>query len=106
VTLLNVIKSTSIARTSFDPGDLDSYQGMPVGFTQAGYPYLGDSDAPVTLEESSIFPCPLCAHHTQQIVPALVEQFLSENTPKRRLQPVALQTLNTWKKAVGMCYVC
>ena len=78
VTLLNVIKSTSIDRTPFDQGDLDTYQGMPVGFTQAGYPYLGDSHAPVTLEKYSHFLFPFCACHFEQTVPTLVKQYVHQ----------------------------
>ena len=76
VTLPNVIKSTSIDRTPFDRRDLAGIQVTPVGFTQAGYSYLGDPDAPVTPEEYGVFLCSFCAHHFEQMVPSLVERFL------------------------------
>ena len=82
MTLLNVIKSTSIDSTPFDRRDLVGIQVTPVCFTQAGYPYLGDPDAPVMLEECSVFPCPLCARHFEQIVPTLVEQYVQTGQAK------------------------
>jgi protein-disulfide isomerase len=76
VTLLNVIKSTSIDRTPFDRGDVDTCQGTRVGLTQAGYSHLGNPDAPVTLEEYSDFLCPFCSRHFEQTVPTLVELYV------------------------------
>lgn len=52
-----------------------SYQGIPVGLTDEGYPYLGAADAPVTVVEFSDYLCPYCGRHFQQTSPALVEQY-------------------------------
>ncbi len=35
--------------------------GLPVGFTVEGYPYMGDANAPVVMEEYSDYQCPFCA---------------------------------------------
>ena len=53
-----------------------TYQGTPVGFTDEGYPYRGDPDAPVTLTEYSDYLCPFCARHFGQTVPTLIERYV------------------------------
>ncbi|MBT8247502.1 MAG: DsbA family protein, partial [Acidimicrobiia bacterium] len=41
------------ATTTTTTAPEDTYDGLPVGFTEDGYPYLGDPDAPVSLVEFS-----------------------------------------------------
>ena len=58
------------------PAEAEStYLGLPVGFTDDGYPYLGDPDAPVSLIEFSDYLCPLCGRHFNQTTPQLLEQY-------------------------------
>ena len=52
-----------------------TYQGFPVGFTDDGYPYLGDADAPVSLVEFSDYLCPYCGRHFSETTPRLLEQY-------------------------------
>jgi len=56
--------------------DNNTYEGIQVGFTDEGYPYLGDPNAPVILEEYSDFLCPYCSRHFEQTVPVLIEQYV------------------------------
>ena len=56
--------------------DNNTYEGIQVGFTDEGYPYLGDPNAPVILEEYSDFLCPYCSRHFEQTVPTLIEQYV------------------------------
>lgn len=54
------------------------YNDIPVGFTPEGYPYRGDPDAPVTVQEFSDFLCPFCARHVAQTEPGLLEQHVKD----------------------------
>ena len=79
------------------PANGDSYEGMPVGFTEEGHPYIGDPDAPVILEEWSDYLCPYCSRHFQQTLPALKDKYLragqmklvSRDLPLAALHPTA-----------------
>ncbi len=53
-----------------------THDGMPVGFTAEGHPFIGKSDAPVTLEEWSDYLCPFCSRHFRQTVPPLLDQYV------------------------------
>lgn len=46
------------------------------GFTSEGFPYLGNTDAPVTLVEYSDYLCPFCGRHFAQTYPTLVDQYI------------------------------
>lgn len=43
----------------------------------AGYPVMGQADAPITIVEFSDFQCPYCARHVQQTLPQLKEEFVA-----------------------------
>lgn len=53
-----------------------TYDGLAVGFTDEGYPYLGDPDAPVSLVEFSDYLCPFCGRHFSQTTPLLIDQYV------------------------------
>ena len=77
----------------------DTYEGMPAGFTDAGNPYLGSNDAPVTLEEWSDYLCPYCGRYFRQTLPAVIEQYVAtgeirlvfRDMPIAALHPTAAQ---------------
>jgi protein-disulfide isomerase len=74
-----------------------TYLGLEAGFTEDGYPRLGDPDAPVTLVEFSDYLCPFCGRHFQQTTPQLLEQygasgqvnFVFRDFPLAELHPTA-----------------
>ena len=74
-----------------------TYNGLPVGFTDDGYPYLGDPDAPVSLVEFSDYLCPFCGRHATQTNPQLIElyaasgqvRFVFRDYPLADLHPTA-----------------
>ncbi len=59
-----------------DPDSQDTYDGLTVGFTEEGFPFIGSPEAPVTLMEYSDYLCPFCFRHTTQTTPALIEQYV------------------------------
>jgi protein-disulfide isomerase len=58
-----------------ESGDVAIIDDIPVGFTEDGYPYRGASDAPITVYEYSDYLCPFCGRHTNQSMPALLDQY-------------------------------
>ena len=61
-----------------DPsGQMVQHQGIPVGFTDDGHPYLGNRDAPVTIEEYTDYLCPFCSRHVIETVPGLLEGYVA-----------------------------
>jgi len=53
-----------------------TYKGIPVGFTQEGFPYRGSPDAPIVMYEYSDFQCPFCSRYFVQTEPALDESYV------------------------------
>jgi protein-disulfide isomerase len=43
----------------------------------AGFPMMGEADAPITVVEFSDFQCPYCARHVQETLPKLKEEFVA-----------------------------
>ena len=51
--------------------------GIPVGFTEEGFAFVGDPAAPVVIDEFSDFQCPFCGRFYEQTLPALKENQLA-----------------------------
>ncbi len=56
----------------------ETFDGMPVGFTEEGFPFRGDPNAPVTMVEYSDFQCPFCARYFVQTEPAINSNYVKE----------------------------
>ena len=70
------------------------HRGVPVGFTEEGYPYRGDPDAAVTIYEYSDYECPFCARHVIQTEPALLAGFGESGTVKFVFRDMPLSSLH------------
>ncbi len=70
--------------TPVDLGELtiadEQFKGMTVGFTEAGFPFRGDPDAPVIVYEYSDFECPFCARYATQTEPAINDNFVRDGS--------------------------
>ena len=55
----------------------ETYRGVQVGFTEEGYPYMGNPDAVVLIEEFSDFQCPFCARFHSDALAQLIENELA-----------------------------
>ena len=74
-TCSDVSDNTQATGTTAPAEAVGTYNGLPVGFTDDGYPYLGDPEAPVSLVEFSDYLCPFCSRHATQTNPQLIEQY-------------------------------
>ena len=71
-----------------------THDDMPVGFTNDGYPYIGNSDAPVTLEEWSDYLCPYCGQHYRQTYPQLLKDYVKTGQLKLVFRDLPLAGLH------------
>ena len=55
--------------------DMPTYAGVPVGFTDEGYPFRGDPNAPITFIEYSDYLCPFCGRYFSQTLPTLIDNY-------------------------------
>ena len=71
----------------------ETHLGIPVGFTDAGHPFIGKADAPVTLEEWSDYLCPFCGRHFRQTVPQLLDRYVRTGQLKIVFRDLPLASL-------------
>lgn len=71
-----------------------TYDDLPVGFTEQGYPYIGEPDAAVTIEEWSDYLCPFCNRHFQSTLPTLKEQYVRDGKLKIVFRDFPLASLH------------
>ena len=74
IVLLLVITTNQPSDAPIPDGIETAYEGIERGFTEEGYPFLGDIDAPVVVEEISNFACPACRQFHEDVAPALKER--------------------------------
>jgi protein-disulfide isomerase len=56
--------------------DLADFNGIPVGFTEDGFPFMGDPAAPVVMTEYSDYLCPFCGRHFSETLPTLIDEYV------------------------------
>lgn len=69
------------SETNSAPADVAA-AGIPVGFTEEGRPYRGNTDAPIVMEEFSDFQCPYCARFAAETLPGLLENQIAAGQVK------------------------
>ena len=70
------------------------YADLPVGFTEEGFPYRGDPEAPVVLEEFSDYLCPFCGRHYNETLPTLLENYVAEGQVQYIFRDMPLVSLH------------
>lgn len=63
-------ETSEVAVISVD-GETETYNGLTVGFTESGHPFIGDPEAPVLIEEYSDYQCPYCKRFYTQSMSTL-----------------------------------
>ena len=84
----------------------ETYDGTPVGFTEDGFPYRGNSDAAVTIIEYSDYFCPYCARHFQQTLPALLEKYVRPGKVKLVFADFPIASLHPQAPAAAESALC
>ena len=71
------------------------FNGVQVGFTEEGYPFIGEANAPVTMWEYSDYLCPFCGRHARDTYPKLLEQYISTGKLKLVFRDFAIPSLHS-----------
>jgi protein-disulfide isomerase len=74
VAVILVIVSNQPAEAPIPEESVARYEGIPQSVNEAGYPVLGDPEAPVQVVEYSSFDCPHCMEFYQIVTPSLIER--------------------------------
>jgi protein-disulfide isomerase len=83
------------AQEAASPGQAQGdYADLPVGFTEEGFPYRGDPEAPVVLEEFSDYLCPFCGRHYNETLPTLLENYVAEGQVQYIFRDMPLVSLH------------
>jgi len=72
----------------------------------AGAPYLGDSDAALTLVEFSDYQCPFCARHFRSVMPRLEEEYVNTGKVKMVMLENPLTAIHRDAFAASMAALC
>ncbi|MCX6041795.1 MAG: thioredoxin domain-containing protein [Caldilinea sp.] len=84
----------------------ETYEGMPVGFTEEGYPFRGDPNAAVTLYEYSDYECPFCARHFVQTEAALNETYVRSGQLRVIFRDFPIESLHPNAPAAHTASLC
>jgi len=82
------------------------HRGVPVGFTEEGYPFRGDPNAPITIYEYSDYECPFCARHVIQTEPALLAAFGESGAVKFVFRDMPLSSIHPNALAAAIAANC
>lgn len=83
-----------------------TYKGIPVGFTQEGFPYRGSPDAPIVMYEYSDFQCPFCNRYFVQTEPALDESYVRNGDVRVVFRDFPLAQLHPNAPAAHVASLC
>ena len=72
----------------------ETYNGIPVGYTEEGYVFRGNPDAPITMYEYSDYQCPFCQRYFSQTEPALNEAYVQSGQVKVVFMDFPLEQLH------------
>lgn len=90
----------------FNEDDMETYEGVPVGFTEEGYPFRGNPKAPLTIVEYSDYLCPFCARYTSATLPTLVESYVKTGQVKFVFRDMPLTSLHPTAPAGHLAASC
>ncbi len=72
----------------------------------AGAPFLGDSDAPVTLIEFSDYQCPYCRRHYQPILEGLKQRYIGTGQIKYVMQEFPIESIHPFAFKASEAALC
>ncbi len=100
----------SVATTELIGGDAlpsnETYKGLPVGFTEEGFPYRGEPDAPIVMIEYSDYGCPFCNRHFVQTEPAVDESYVRTGRVRVVFHDFPLESLHPNAPAAHEASLC
>ncbi len=70
------------------------YEGIPVGMTVDGDPYMGQPDAPVTIIEYSDYQCPFCGRHEVQTSQKIIDTYIKTGVARLVFRDMPLTSIH------------
>lgn len=82
------------------------YNGIPTGYTEEGYVYRGNPDAPITMYEYSDYQCPFCRRYFSQTEASIDEMYVKSGQVKVVFKDFPLVQIHPNARAASAVALC
>ncbi|MEZ4656629.1 MAG: DsbA family protein [Caldilineaceae bacterium] len=84
----------------------EMFNGIPTGYTEEGYVYRGNPNAPITMYEYSDYQCPFCRRYFSQTESSINEMYVKSGQLKVVFKDFPLEQIHPNARAASVIALC